>query len=165
MMKKAPYSDEFKEQALRQVCQRDGRTIKSIASELNFPVTTLKGWLQAAKREQKMTASNSMKRPEEWLIEARLLALQESHGLSENELHTWCWSRGIFAHHLTRWRADFCDPKRTETGSGLQEINKLKKENQKLERELTRKEKSLAEAAALLILQKKCQALWGDEAG
>lgn len=164
-MKKAPYSAVFKEQALRKVCQRDGRTIKVIASELNLPVTTLKGWLQAAKREQKMTTPQSPKRPEDWLVEARLLALQESHGLSENELHAWCRSRGIFAHHLSQWRADFCDQKRTETGSGLQEIRELKQANQKLERELARKEKALAEAAALLILQKKCHALWEDEAG
>lgn len=31
-----------------------------------------------------------------------------------------------------------------------------------LERELRRKDKALAEAAALLVLQKKVQALWGD---
>ena len=33
----------------------------------------------------------------------------------------------------------------------------------KLERELTRKDKALAEAAALLVLKKKVQAIWGDE--
>ena len=32
-----------------------------------------------------------------------------------------------------------------------------------LERELNRKEKALAEAAALLVLKKKAQAIWGDE--
>jgi hypothetical protein len=32
-----------------------------------------------------------------------------------------------------------------------------------LERELRRKEKALAEAAALLVLRKKANALWGDE--
>ena len=31
-----------------------------------------------------------------------------------------------------------------------------------LERELRRKDKALAEAAALLVLEKKLQALWGD---
>jgi hypothetical protein len=32
-----------------------------------------------------------------------------------------------------------------------------------LERELRRKDKALAEAAALLVLQKKFQALWEEE--
>jgi hypothetical protein len=31
-----------------------------------------------------------------------------------------------------------------------------------LEKELLRKEKALAEAAALIILRKKAQAIWGD---
>ncbi len=32
-----------------------------------------------------------------------------------------------------------------------------------LERELRQKEKALAETAALLVLRKKAQAIWGDE--
>ena len=32
-----------------------------------------------------------------------------------------------------------------------------------LERELARKDKALAETAALLVLKKKAQAIWGDE--
>jgi hypothetical protein len=38
-----------------------------------------------------------------------------------------------------------------------------KKRIQQLEKELQRKEKALAEAAALLILRKKVQAIWGDK--
>ena len=37
-----------------------------------------------------------------------------------------------------------------------------KKRIKHLERELKRKEKALAEVAALLVLQKKVQAIWGD---
>ena len=33
-----------------------------------------------------------------------------------------------------------------------------------LKKDLQRKEKALAEAAALIILRKKAQAIWGDEA-
>jgi transposase len=40
--------------------------------------------------------------------------------------------------------------------------DKERKKNRQLEKELRRKEKALAEAAALLILQKKAQAIWGD---
>jgi len=42
----------------------------------------------------------------------------------------------------------------------------VKASNQKLkelERELMRKEKALAEAAALLVLKKKVQNLWGED--
>ena len=37
------------------------------------------------------------------------------------------------------------------------------KEVKQLEKELTRKEKALAEAAALLVLRKKMNAIWGTE--
>jgi hypothetical protein len=43
------------------------------------------------------------------------------------------------------------------------EVRKLKGELATLQRELNRKEKALSEAAALLVLQKKYQALWEDE--
>jgi hypothetical protein len=39
----------------------------------------------------------------------------------------------------------------------------LSKENAKLKKEIDRKDKALAEAAALLVLQKKFRALWEDE--
>ena len=37
-----------------------------------------------------------------------------------------------------------------------------KKRSKQLERELQRKEKALAEAAALLVLRKKLNAIWGE---
>jgi hypothetical protein len=38
-----------------------------------------------------------------------------------------------------------------------------KKRIRQLEKELQRKEKALAETAALLVLRKKVQAIWGDK--
>lgn len=161
-MQKPHYSQDFKEQALRKVYQRDGRTIEMVADELNMATTTLKGWMQAAKREQKKMADNTARRPEDWPMEARLQALQESHTLSEVELSAWCRERGIFAHHLKQWRNDFCSPAASRTNTT--ETRDLKATIQRLERDLLRKDKALAEAAALLILQKKFQALLEGEA-
>ena len=42
-------------------------------------------------------------------------------------------------------------------------LRDLQARHEGLQRELRRKEKALAEAAALLVLQKKFQALWADE--
>jgi len=66
----------------------------------------------------------------------------------------------LFAHQLTAWKTAFCQPAK---GAGeAAEIRQLKQALAATERELARKEKALAEAAALLVLQKKCQALWED---
>ncbi len=103
------------------------------------------------------------KRPKDWTAEEQLLGLHETHALSGEALQAWCRERGIFAHHLTGWKAAFCATGK-EPASGVREVRTLKDENVKLKRELVRKEKALAEAAALLILQKKFRALWEDEA-
>jgi hypothetical protein len=102
------------------------------------------------------------KRPQDWTAAEQLVALQETHGLSGEALQAWCRERGIFAHHLTSWQTAFCAG--GQESSGTREVRTLKDENVKLKRELIRKDKALAEAAALLILQKKFRALWEDEA-
>jgi uncharacterized protein YukE len=45
------------------------------------------------------------------------------------------------------------------------ETKDAKQRIQQLERELARKEKALAEAAARMILRKKAEAIWGPEGG
>lgn len=49
----------------------------------------------------------------------------------------------------------------SKQASGSAENRQLKQENKELKKALRRKEKALAEAAALLILQKKVNRLWG----
>jgi hypothetical protein len=107
---------------------------------------------------------NLGRRPHDWRPEERLLALQESHGLIGEPLNAWCRERGVFAHQLIQWKSDFCTVSRTVSGhDDSQNLRSLKADNQRLERELNRKDKALAEAAALLILQKKVRALLAGE--
>ncbi len=44
------------------------------------------------------------------------------------------------------------------------ETKALRQENKALKKELNRKDKALAETAALLVLQKKVHAIWGTNA-
>jgi len=105
---------------------------------------------------------NPAKRPQDWRPEERLLALHESHGLNGEALNAWCRQRGLFAHQLAQWQSDFCSAiQPRSSGDDSQTLRALKADNQRLERELNRKDKALAEAAALLILQKKVRALLG----
>jgi transposase-like protein len=161
---KATYSEVFKEQALAKVFRRGNRTVQAVAEELNMSVFTLKGWMTKASPNDQKRAPRKEKRPQDWRPEERLMALQESHGLAGEALNAWCREKGLFAHHLAQWKADFCSPTWVaESRVDAQALRTLKEENQRLQRELTRKEKALAEAAALLVLQKKYQALLGGE--
>jgi len=160
---KTPYSDEFKEQALAKVYSRGQRTIQAIADELNLSIHTLKNWMKSTATID-IPNANSAKRPQDWRPEERLMALHESHGLSGEALNAWCRQRGLFAHQLAQWQSDFCAGVHPRSGGAdSQTLRTLKADNQRLERELSRKDKALAEAAALLILQKKVRALLAGE--
>ena len=162
MSRNPKYSAAFKEQALIKVMSRGERTIPSVADELNVGVFTLKYWMKTVVRKDLKLESQKERRPQDWSLKEQLTALNESHGLQDEVLNGWCRERGLFAHHLTSWRDAFCEG-REDGPKGARERRWLKDENQQLKRELLRKDKALAEAAALLILQKKFQALWEDE--
>lgn len=163
------YSFQFKERALTKAYSRGDRTLESVAKELNVKLATLKIWM---KRKQQQLRSQSAevptpeRRPQEWRIEEKLRALQETFALNETDRNAWCREKGIFPHDLVQWQAAFCKPTSTSnvTAQDKQDLRNLKEQNQQLKRELQRKEKALAEAAALLVLQKKFNALWEDEA-
>ena len=158
----AKHSEAFIEQALAKVFSRGDRSIKSVADDLNVNHHTLKYWMKSKLVITRSVSATKEKRPQDWTADEQLVALHETHGLSGEALQAWCREKGIFAHHLTSWKAAFCAEGK-EPASGAREMRALKDENVKLKRELVRKEKALAEAAALLILQKKFRALWEDE--
>ena len=99
---------------------------------------------------------------ESWSAAQRLLALQQTHALSGAALHAWCREKGLFEHQLITWRDAFCAAVAPDSRDTRATLRELQTRNEGLQRELRRKEKALAEAAALLVLQKKFQALWED---
>jgi len=159
---KSTYSEAFIEQALVKLLSRGDRTVRSVAEDLNVNYHTVKNWMKRKSVGNIAVTAAKEKRPQDWHAEEQLVALHETHGLTGEALQAWCRERGLFAHHLTSWKTAFCADGKTV--SNAQELRQLKGENEQLKRELTRKEKALAEAAALLVLQKKFRALWEDEA-
>lgn len=155
------YSEAFIEQALMKVYSRGDRTVQSVADDLNVNCHTVKNWMKRKAVSAVGVLATKEKRPQDWNAEQQLVALHETHGLSGEPLQAWCRENGLFAHHLASWKTAFCAE--DKAAPGTREIRVLKDENEQLKRELVRKEKALAEAAALLILQKKFRALWEDE--
>ena len=159
---KTRHAEGFREQALVKVYSRGERTVRGVAEDLKVNYHTLKNWMKSKTADEGFVTAVKEKRPQDWSAEEQLVALHETHGLSGESLHAWCREKGLFAHHLVSWRAAFCAG---EDGSatGTRAIRTLRDENGQLKRELVRKDKALAEAAALLVLQKKFRALWEDE--
>ena len=160
MKEKMRYTEAFRKQALEKVYTRDSRSVKAVAEELNVNPWTLKNWMKTHKEPSLSKEGTTTRRPKDWSLAERLQLLLESHGLEEEALNAFCREQGIFRHHLQQWREAF------ETGAlqpNRSELRELKEANKGLKSELNRKEKALAEAAALLVLQKKYQALWEEK--
>ena len=77
----------------------------------------------------------------------------------------YCRQKGIYPHQLEQWRRACENANDWDRQSNIK-LKTEQKTNQKrirdLKKELQRKDKALAEAAALLVLQKKVQAIWGE---
>jgi transposase-like protein len=170
-MKHRKHSKEFQEHALRKAAQRgENRTLADVAKELNMSLGTLKGWLKGAGVASEglphgATPLSGDLPAAQWTAAQRLQALLETHALDAQALAAWCRSKGIFEHHLRAWRNGFCaGTEPTSSAKDRAALRELQGKHEQLQRELLRKEKALAETAALLVLQKKFQALLGDEA-
>ena len=86
----------------------------------------------------------------------------ETAALSEVEVGEYCRKRGLYPEHLQTWRRT-CE----QANGGVSprphgERSAERRRIHALESELRRKEKALAETAALLVLRKKVQAIWGE---
>ncbi len=166
-MNRNQHSDEFREQALSKVRLRGTRSVRDIAQELNMSAGTLRKWW-ARSNHTVVEATPTAELPsalaaESWSAAQRLLALQQTHGLLGSALHAWCREKGLFEHQLVAWRDAFCAIAAPDSRDTKLALRELQTRHDGLQRELRRKEKALAEAAALLVLQKKFQALWEDE--
>ena len=160
MREQRQYSESFRQQALEKVYTRDSRPIRSVADDLNMSYGTLRNWMKADKNNSPARSGQRSRRPKDWSLAERLQLLKESHGLDEEALNVLCREKGVFRHHLEQWQAAFVAGGAVDNGAELRE---LKDTNKALRHELNRKEKALAEAAALLVLQKKYRALWEEK--
>ncbi|PHM30176.1 conserved hypothetical protein [Xenorhabdus innexi] len=94
----------------------------------------------------------------------RFAVVIETATMSERELAEYCRQKGLFVDDVKQWRIISIQAHETKPTEGHYKINKeLQEERRKikaLEKELARKEKALAETAALLVLREKFNALW-----
>ncbi len=165
------YTEAFKSKMVQRMSGPRAKTATALAPEVGIPQPTLSRWLRAAqatvavmsKDPAQVTApspetpAQAPKRPEDWSAEERLRAVVESSRLTEAELGAFLRREGLHEATLRQWRASALE------GLGPQRATRSEQKRlQELEKELRRKDKALAEAAALLVLQKKARAIWGD---
>jgi transposase-like protein len=161
-MKEKKYSQEFKQEILNKVGKRGQQSLPDFAQAHGINRYTLKNWLHETK--QAPTRHNEALpvglEASKWDAAQRLMALKQTYNLDAQALGAWCRTHGLFEHQLQAWQDQFCSA--TESTQSKAALRELQTKYQDSQRDLRRKEKALAEAAALLVLQKKFQALLED---
>jgi transposase-like protein len=104
------------------------------------------------------------KRPNDKSPEEKLRAVLESASVPSDQLGEFLRKKGLHETHLQQWRLQMLQglgkqPNTAKSKPSAAEAKQIRE----LEKELRRKDKALAETAALLVLKKKVQQIWGDE--
>ena len=139
-------------------------SIPKLSSELGVSDVTLYKWRNLY-RNKGVAVPRDKSKPENWSAGDKLAVVIETASFNEVELSEYCRSRGLYREQISRWKIEALSGyeksgqvKKTKTQDRREDKQKIKK----LERELNRKEKALAETAALLVLSKKWEAVWGE---
>ena len=98
--------------------------------------------------------------------ETKLTIIIDTAKLNETELAEYCRSKGLYPEQIAQWKTQSLTGVSTseqQTALGRKQHQTDQKQIKQLKQEIKRKDKALAEAAAILILRKKLNALWGED--
>jgi transposase-like protein len=172
----ARYGQKFKDAVVARLLPPESASLEAVSQKVGISVATLERWRAAA-----LAANDGNGSPRPWSPAARLEAVIATAAMDEAARSAWCREHGLFPADLDRWKQDALgglgEPrddgaaearqdqaaKRTDATQSGQPARRRIKE---LERDLNRKDKALAETAALLVLAKKLSAIFrnGEDA-
>ena len=155
----AQYSTAFKSRMLRRLIGPDAMSANALAQEVGVGQTILSRWLRESRTVEPMTSKKKR-----WTGAEKLRVVIEARGLSETDLGALLRREGLHETDLTAWQAAAeaaLSPGRHTSRSPEQQRDQRR--IHELEREVRRKDAALAETAALLVLKKKVQEIWGGE--
>ena len=163
----ARYSEEFKESIIQKMMPPNNVPVSQLVRETGISDVTLYTWRKKAVSKG-VPVPGDGKNPDQWTPENKLAVIIETAALNQTEMAEYCRQKGLFAEQIQQWKAAFISSASAKPDSQPKQRKALsdeqKKDKQtikKLERELNRKDKALAETAALLVLTKKAQEIWG----
>jgi len=168
-----PYSQMFKRKMIQKMTGPDPISATALSKQVDVPQSTLSKWLRKAGlqssfayrnriyHDQTVRLSVAKKRPNDWSSEEKLKAVLEADALSDEQIGAFLRTKGLHESHIKQWRARMLNGlgEKSKARKGSAETKQLRE----LQKELRRKDKALAETAALLVLKKKVQQIWGDE--
>ena len=153
------YTQGFKETMVRKIAAGEARSASALATQVGVAQSTLSRWVREYSNLAGNTAEGRVaKHGKQWGAEEKLRAVLEYEKLDEEARGKYLRENGLYSVDVERWRSEML----AAVGKPRKERNAEGQHIRKLEAELRRKEKALAETAALLVLKKKAQAIWGE---
>lgn len=158
-----PYSTEQKESLVKRMFPPENISIAKLSQETGINRSTLNNWKRKAKEKAGIATSNN----KTFSAQQKFLVVMETYTMNEAELAAYCRTNGLYVEEVKQWKLSCInanDMDRKPSKEFQAELQEEKKKSKSLEKELKRKEKALAETAALLVLRKKWDAfLEGEE--
>jgi transposase-like protein len=148
-----PYSLAFKQKMVQRLTGKDAVSALQLSQETGVRQQNLSRWLEQARSLPLVTSDDIKGR--ELTVERKARVLAEAANLTGQQLRAYLEREGVRLVDFERWRIALEEDGR-ESAATTKRIRNL-------ERELARKEKALAEAAALLVLKKTVTNLHHDE--
>jgi len=163
------YSEAVKADVRSRMSPPHRQNVAQISAELGIHIVTLcncrKTW-----RLQGEVVPASEKEPAGWSAADKFTVVLETAGLNATELCAYSRERGLYPWQVERWRqaSQDANEKPVLTLKEQKELEKLRDQDQReikaLKKELHRKEKAMAEMAALLVLRKQWEAFCSEDA-
>ena len=158
------YTKEEKESFVTRLLPPESISLGLLSYETGISKSTLCTW------KKKAQEGNGNVKPQKRLTpNDKFLIVMETYSLTEIEFARYCREKGLYCDEVKKWASVCLNSNNNAVDSeDIKELKAGKQEDAKrikeLEKELTRKEKALAEAAALLLLRKKLHAILVENA-
>jgi transposase len=161
------YSELMRARMVRRMVGPGALAATELSRETGIAQSTLSRWLRGAASLRLVSTKQDApsdteateaepRRPQDWSPMERMQFVLDARGLGDQELGELLRRRGVHREQLDAWRVALDDAFARPTASRRSPEGKRIKQ---LEREVARKDKALAETAALLVLQKKLHLL------
>ena len=150
----ARYGQTFKDRAVARLLPPESAAVELVAKEVGVATGTLQRWREDVQSRPALGRA--------WTAAARLEAVITTAAMSEAGKSAWCREHGVYPTELAKWCASataaLAEPE--EARASPQATRQDRKRIKELERDLLRKDRALAETAALLVLSKKVAAIF-----
>ena len=154
------YSLSFKESHVKKVLPPKNGSVRVVAREAGIAEQTLRNWITKSKdgtlEENNSVSGNNRSSREKFSL------VLESNKIAEENYGHWLREKGLYSEQITLYEQELKDMVENNSQKEKQKIKDLRKENMDLKKELRKKEKALAEMAALYTLKKKAEAMWEE---